>query len=84
MTSRRHFSRSFSGKTLRDRRDEGGPAAIVRVLAETACVPAIVIDLQITDVDLMRGLLTDRGGEAPRSVRPEATRLFVGGHVQHL
>lgn len=48
-----------SGKTLRDRRDE----AIIRLLAEAGMRASEVVDLQIADVDLTRGLLTVRRGK---------------------
>ncbi|BCZ24390.1 tyrosine-type recombinase/integrase [Mycobacterium senriense] len=48
-----------SSKTLRDRRDE----AIIRLLAETGMRASEVVDLQVADVDLTRGLLTVRRGK---------------------
>ncbi|WP_156745455.1 tyrosine-type recombinase/integrase, partial [Mycobacterium sp. 1165178.9] len=45
--------KTCKGKTFRDRRDE----AIIRLLAETGMRASELVDLQISDVDLARGLL---------------------------
>lgn len=50
------------GKTFRDRRDE----AIIRLMAETGLRASEVIDLQISDVDLTRGLLVVRKGKGAK------------------
>ncbi len=51
-----------SGKTLRDRRD----LAIIRLLAKTGMRAREVVDPQITDLDLTRGLLTVRRGKGAK------------------
>lgn len=48
-----------NGKTLRDRRDE----AIIRLLIETGMRASELVDLQISDVDLARGLVTVHRGK---------------------
>jgi integrase/recombinase XerD len=50
------------GKTLRDRRDE----CIIRLLIETGMRASELVDLQIEDVDLARGLVTVRRGKGGR------------------
>jgi site-specific recombinase XerD len=54
--------KTCKGKTLRDRRDE----AIIRLLAETGMRASEVVDLQLADVDLVRGLLTVRRGKGAK------------------
>jgi integrase/recombinase XerD len=54
--------KTCKGKTFRDRRDE----AIIRLLAETGMRASEVVDLQISDVDLVRGLLTVRRGKGAK------------------
>lgn len=51
--------KACGGKSLRDRRDE----AIVRLMAETGLRAGELIDMQTTDVDLHRGLVTVRRGK---------------------
>jgi integrase/recombinase XerD len=50
------------GKTFRDRRDE----AIIRLMAETGLRASEVVDLQVSDVDLTRGLLLVRRGKGSK------------------
>lgn len=51
--------KACSGKEFRDRRDE----AIVRLMTETAMRAGEVVGLDVTDVDLQRGLVTVRRGK---------------------
>src|SRR6516165_6019349 len=51
--------KACQGKSLQDRRDE----AIVRLMAETGMRASEVIGLQVSDVDLHRGLVTVRRGK---------------------
>jgi integrase/recombinase XerD len=51
--------KTCKGKTFCDRRDE----AIIRLMAETGLRASEVIDLQVSDVDLTRGLLLVRKGK---------------------
>jgi site-specific recombinase XerD len=51
--------KACQGKSLQDRRDE----AIVRLMAETGMRASEVIGLQVSDVDLQRGLVTVQRGK---------------------
>lgn len=54
--------KACSGRELRDRRDE----ALVRLMAETTMRAGEAVALQITDVDLTRGLVTVTRGKGGR------------------
>jgi integrase/recombinase XerD len=58
----RQLLKTCNGKTFRDRRDE----AIIRLMAETGMRASELVDLQISDVDLTRGLLTVRRGKGAK------------------
>lgn len=55
----RRLIKACSGREFRDRRDE----ALVRLMAETGIRAGEVVDLDVTDVDLARGLITVRRGK---------------------
>jgi site-specific recombinase XerD len=54
----RRLIKACQGKSLRDRRDE----ALIRLMAETGMRAGEVIGMQLSDIDLQRGLATVRRG----------------------
>ena len=55
----RRLIRACQGKSLKDRRDE----ALIRLMAETGVRAGEVIGMQLSDIDLQRGLATVRRGK---------------------